>query len=228
MTPDAVNVSADINSTTPPAPGDATRAEPCRGNPRPADLASGPIGFFPQLIEDLRTYRWKLSMPGLQAILVYRLGHKAMRWPALVRKPFLLLYYPLFLFVRNVYGIELPRGCRIGRRVIFGHQHGIVLSQFVTIGDDCLIRQGVTIGAADHSRTDKAPRLGKRVEIGAGAVIIGDITIGDDVMIGANAVVIKDVPAGALAVGVPARVIIKDGRKAAGSAPAQGDAAQPG
>jgi serine O-acetyltransferase len=133
-----------------------------------------------------------------------------MEWPPAIRWLGAAIYYPLFFFVRNVYGIELPWGCRIGRRVIFGHQHGIVVSHFVSIDDDCLIRQGVTIGAADDEQANKVPRLGKRVEIGAGAVVIGDITVGDDVTIGANAVVINDVPPNSLAVGVPARIIPRD------------------
>jgi serine O-acetyltransferase len=184
-------------------PGSEAGARP----PAAAAPACGPIGFWTQVLEDLRAYRWNLSKPGLAAILVYRLGHRTMRWPWLLRIPLALIYYPLFFFVRNVYGIELPYGCRIGRRVIFGHQHGIVLSHYASVGDDCIIRQNVTVGAADDRRAGKAPRLGSRVEIGAGAVIVGDIEVGDDVMIGANAVVITNVPANSLAVGVPAKVL---------------------
>lgn len=168
---------------------------------------TAPIGFWRQIVEDLRTYHWNVSSAGLLAILIYRYGHKVMRWPRLLRLPFALFYYPLFLLVRNCYGIEIPYGARVGRRVIFAHQHGIVISHFATIGDDCLIRQGVTIGAISHSRPREAPTLGRGVEVGAGAVIIGKITIGDGAKIGANAVVNQDVAPGMLAVAPRALLI---------------------
>ena len=82
----------------------------------------------------------------------------------------------LDLFVRNVYGIQLSPQTQIGRRLRIVHQHGIVIHKSAVIGDDCLIRHGVTIGAA---RGPGAPRLGDRVEVGAGAVLVGNIRIGD-------------------------------------------------
>jgi serine O-acetyltransferase len=110
------------------------------------------------------------------------------------------------LLIRNVYSIEITSRTQIGRRLRLAHQGGVSIHPSVVIGDDCLIRQNVTIGIVDDIATG-APRLGDRVEIGAGAVIIGEITIGDDARIGPNAVVTMSVPAGALAVAPPARII---------------------
>ena len=100
----------------------------------------------------------------------------------------------------------MPYSAKIGRRVIFEHQHGIVVHGETVIGDDCIIRQGVTLGIRNMDRLTEAPVLGRGVNVGAGAKIIGAVKIGDGAAIGANAVVLKDVPAGALAIGVPAQL----------------------
>ncbi|MEP6958273.1 MAG: serine acetyltransferase, partial [Nitrospirota bacterium] len=107
-----------------------------------------------------------------------------------------LLYRFMFRFIRNHYGIELPATTIVGRRFLIGHQHGIVIHPKAEFGDDCTIRQNVTIGQVDNVRKGGA-KFGHRVNIGVGAVIVGGITIGDDVRIGPNAVVMTDVPAGA-------------------------------
>jgi serine O-acetyltransferase len=133
-----------------------------------------------------------ITRPGLQALLVHRLGSWAMALPAIAKIFVVPVYAILYWFVRNVYGIELPRRTLVGRRFCIGHQSGIVIHPFAVIGDDCVIRQNVTIGAAVKV---EAPRLGNRVELGAGAVIVGGITIGDDVRIGPNAVVMMNSPA---------------------------------
>ena len=83
----------------------------------------------------------------------------------------------------------------LGRRVRIGHQHGIVIHPYAEIGDECVIRQGCTIGAAtDEGSARQVPRLGKRVRMGAGSVVIGAVVIGDDVRIGPNAVVVTSSP----------------------------------
>lgn len=109
---------------------------------------------------------------------------------------------------QTVYGVELPWHATLGRRVKIGHLSGIVISPQAVIGDDCTIRQNVTIGAAQDG--GGVPRIGSRVMIGAGAVLIGAIEIGDDVLIGPNAVVTTDVPAGASVVASPSRIIPRD------------------
>ena len=103
-------------------------------------------------------------------------------------------------------GIELPCEVQLGRRVRIDHFSDIIISGDAVIGDDVVIRNGVTIGLK-HTDKRGSPTIGSRVDIGAGAKILGPITIGDDVVIGANAVVIENVPSNSLAVGVPARVI---------------------
>jgi serine O-acetyltransferase len=113
----------------------------------------------------------------------------------------------LFRHVRNRYGIELPYSATLGRRVIIEHQSCIVIHGNSVLGDDCIIRQGVTLGNRSLDKPLEAPILGRGVNIGAGAKILGNIRIGDHASIGANAVVLTDVPAHAAAVGIPARII---------------------
>ena len=115
--------------------------------------------------------------------------------------------------MRNRYGIELPYSAKIGRRVIVEHQSGIVVHGNAEIGDDSIIRQGVTLGNKTMDRPADAPVLGRGVNVGAGAKILGAVRIGDCAQIGANAVVLSDVPAGMVAVGVPARVLAGRGGK---------------
>jgi serine O-acetyltransferase len=147
------------------------------------------------------------TKPGFRAVAVHRFGAWAMRQRPVIRAPLFRLYITLFRWVRNNYGIELPYSTRVGRRFRIGHQGGIVIHPRARIGDDCCIRQNVTIGAATADRSSEAPTLGDRVEVGAGAVIIGRITIGDDVRVGPNAVVMTNVPAGSTAFAAPARII---------------------
>lgn len=162
--------------------------------------------------EDLR-HNGHVTWPGYQALVVHRFGvwKNGIR-SKLVRVPFTVLHRLGAGFVRNFYGIELPPTTRVGRRVLIGHQHGIIIHQNAVIGDDCIIRQGVTIGQdrptpGQAAATVPAPRLGNGVEIGAGAVIMGAISVGDGVRIGPNAVVMSNVPAGAIVAAPPARIM---------------------
>jgi serine O-acetyltransferase len=91
--------------------------------------------------------------------------------------------------------------------VIFEHQSGIVIHGRAEIGDDCIIRQGCTLGNRRITAPREAPKLGKRVNVGAGAQILGSVTIGDAAEIGANSVVLIDVPPGSLVIGVPGRIV---------------------
>jgi serine acetyltransferase len=174
----------------------------------PPQTAETPLGLWAQIHEDWVAHGRDWSKPGFRALAVHRYGNWRMRiGNKLLRAPFSFLYNRLYRRVRNRYGIELPYSTVIGRRVVFEHQHGIVIHGDAVIGDDSIIRQGVTLGNKTLDRPREAPRLGKRVNVGAGAKILGAITIGDGASIGANAVVLKDVPAGAIAVGVPAKII---------------------
>jgi len=138
--------------------------------------------------------------------VIYRFG----RWrygvrPALLRKALSLVYRVLFKLMQIITGIELPCEVQIGRNFVIDHSGGIVISGFARFGDNCRIRNGVVVGL---SRVDDpcAPVIGNNVDIGAGAKVLGAISVGDNVLIGANAVVVRDVPANSIAVGVPAVV----------------------
>jgi len=166
------------------------------------------LGLWEQIKEDWIAHGRDWTLPGFRAVAVQRFGVWRMKIePKLLRAPFSILYRMLYRKVRNTYGIELPYTVKLGRRVIFEHQHGIVIHGYCEIGDDCYIRQGVTIGNRYLDRPLEAPKLGDRVNIGAGAKILGDVTIGNDVNIGANAVVLKDIPSGMTAVGIQAKII---------------------
>lgn len=157
--------------------------------------------------EDLRAHGGDWTKPGFRALAVYRFGVWRMSIrPKLVRAPLSLLYRHFYRHVRNHYGIELPYSATVGRRVIFEHQSGVVVHGASVIGDDCIIRQNCTLGIRRVDRPTEAPILGRGVDLGAGAVILGNVRIGDGARIGANAVVLADVPSGALAVGVPAQI----------------------
>lgn len=160
------------------------------------------------LREDYVAHGRDITRPGFQAVAVYRFGVWRMTiGPKPLRAPLSVAYRALYRTVRNLYGIELPYSAKVGRRVIFEHQHGIVVHGQTVIGDDCIIRQGVTLGIRSMERLAEAPVLGCGVNVGAGAKIIGPVHIGDGAAIGANAVVLQDVPAGALAIGVPAHLV---------------------
>ena len=162
--------------------------------------------MFDHIRADLRAHGGRWGAQGFWALLVYRFG----RWrygvrPAPLRKCFSLLYHLLYKLVQILTGIELPCEVQIGRNFVIDHFGGIVVSGYARFGDDCRIRNGVVVGL---SRVDDpvAPVIGNNVDIGAGAKLLGRITVGDNVVIGANAVVVRDVPSDSIAVGVPAEV----------------------
>ncbi|WP_246151361.1 serine O-acetyltransferase [Rubripirellula reticaptiva] len=165
---------------------------------------------FTLIREDYRANGSDWHRPGFRALATYRYGVWRMSFKYRIVRILLGVFYKVCQRrCMHVYGIELPYSASIGRNVTIEHQHGIVVHGASVIGDGCIIRQGVTLGIRDEKCLDQAPRLGKRVSVGAGAKILGDVTIGDDAKIGANAVVLCDVPAGQTAVGIPARVICK-------------------
>jgi serine O-acetyltransferase len=163
-----------------------------------------------QLREDLAAAHGDLLAPGFQAVAVHRFGVWIAGRTTAIR-PILGVAYKIgYLVVRNVYGIEIPRTVRLGRRVKIAHQSGIVIHPNSWIGDDCVIRQNVSIGAAagDAARAhQQAPRLGRGVSVGVGAVIVGAVTIGDGAVIGPNATVLTSVPAGARVLAAAPRTI---------------------
>ncbi len=164
--------------------------------------------LWQQIRNDWHHHKRDWTCPGFRALAFYRFGVWRMtisnKW---LRAPLSILYRLLYRHARNVYGIEVPYSAKIGDGVVFEHQGGIVIHGGAQIGSGCIIRQGVTLGNRHLDDPFDAPRLGDNVNVGAGAKILGRITIGDGVRIGANAVVLRDIPAGSLAVGVPARII---------------------
>lgn len=162
--------------------------------------------MFQHIRADLHNYRGRWWEQGFWVMLVYRFG----RWrygvrPALLRKLFSLIYKIAYKFVQILTGIDLPCEVEVGRNFVIDHFGGIIVSGYTKFGDNCRLRHDVCIGLR-HTDEPSAPVIGNNVDIGAGAKILGPITIGDNVMIGANAVVITDVPSNSIAVGVPAKI----------------------
>jgi serine O-acetyltransferase len=161
---------------------------------------------FENLREDWRTYDRQWSRQGLWVMVVYRFGNWRYRiHNRALRLPFSFAYKLLKVLSEILTGIELPCEVKLGRRFRIDHFGGIVISGDSQFGDDCIIRNGVTVGLR-HTGLRGAPVIGDRVDIGAGAKVLGSIHIGNDVAIGANAVVITDVPSNSIAVGVPATI----------------------
>ena len=167
------------------------------------------MALFSNIRADLKTYDGEWSQQGFWVMIVYRYG----RWRygiknSLLRKPFSLLYRFLYKTVQILTGIELPCEVPVGKNFRIDHFGDIIISGYASFGDDCIIRNGVTVGLKNIEEK-AAPKIGNNVNIGAGAKLLGNITIGDNVDVGANAVVIASVPANSIAVGIPARIIPK-------------------
>ncbi len=148
--------------------------------------------------------------PGFHALLVHRLAHwlwgMHLKWLAR-----LVSHLGRFLT-----GIEIHPGAQIGRRFFIDHGMGVVIGETAEIGDDCTLYHGVTLGGTSWNKGKRHPTLGNGVVLGAGAKILGPITIGDGARVGSNAVVVKSVPPGATAIGIPARILEKQDEGKAG------------
>ena len=168
--------------------------------------------MWPNLSRDYRrmyaqsTYRgaWRktlhtLTAPGFQAVWSYRVS----RWLMRAHIPFLGAVIQRLAEVWT--GVSIPPEAAIGPGLLILHFGGIVINNNVVIGEECTLHHGVTIG--NKVPGGRSPRLGNRVMVGVGAVILGDITVGDGAQIGANAVVVQPVPPGGVAVGIPAKTV---------------------
>ena len=142
-----------------------------------------------------------LCYPGVHAILLYRLAH------TLWNKKFFTTARLISSFARVITGVDIHPAARIGKNLFIDHATGVVIGETAEIGDDVTLYHGVTLGGTSTSKGKRHPTLGDRVIVGAGAKLLGPITIGNDARIGSNAVVLKDVPDSATAVGVPAQVV---------------------
>lgn len=176
--------------------------------------------MFKQLKEDVHTIFERdpaarslpeviFCYPGLHALWWHRLAHwcwhHGMRWIA--------------RFVSHISrwltGVEIHPGAVIGRRFFIDHGFGVTIGETTTIGDDCTIYQGVTLGGTDGNPGKRHPTLENDVVVGAGAKVLGSFTVGSGARIGSNAVVVKEVPPGCTAVGVPGKLVkCKDGTPA--------------
>lgn len=168
--------------------------------------------MFARLREDIRSVfdrdpaarsAWEVltCYPGVHAAMAHRFAHwlwaHRLRWLARFTSN----------VARTLTGIEIHPGATIGRRFFIDHGMGVVIGETAVIGDDVTLYHGVTLGGTSWSKGRRHPTLEDGVVVGAGAKVLGPITIGARAKVGSNAVVVKDVPAGATAVGNPARVI---------------------
>lgn len=159
------------------------------------------------IVEDFRQHRNDPFAWGFWALLIYRLGSMRTRFRSpFIRKPWGAVHKIGAKFAELAFGISIGINVKIGRRFTIEHFGCIIIHNDVVIGDDVIIRQGVTLGNRRLSAPLDAPIIGSRVNIGAGAKILGRVRIGNDVNVGANAVVLTDVPDNCIAVGVPAKV----------------------
>lgn len=165
------------------------------------------IGLVALIREDRRTHE-SVFAQGFWAVAINRFGNWRMDVrPRLLRAPLSLLYNVLYRVAHWTTRIELPYIVHVGRRVRIWHHGGCVLGAR-SIGDDVQIRHNVTFGLAGHGDPiDQVPIIEDRVIVGAGAAVLGPITVGHDSVVGANAVVTQDVPPYSLVAGIPARVI---------------------
>ncbi|WP_223625636.1 serine O-acetyltransferase EpsC [Microbacterium sp. EST19A] len=140
-----------------------------------------------------------LLYPGLHAIWAHRVSH------ALWRRRLRLLARAGSQLSRWLTGVEIHPGARIGRRFFIDHGMGVVIGETAEIGDDVMLYHGVTLGGRTRDSGKRHPTLGDGVAVGAGAKILGPVTIGAGSVVGANAVVTRDAPADSILVGVPAK-----------------------
>lgn len=151
-----------------------------------------------------------LLYSGLHALLWYRISH------------FFYRHHRFFLarmfsqWGRSLTGIEIHPGAKIGRGLFIDHGMGVVIGETTEIGDDCTIYQGVTLGGTGKDKGKRHPTLGNNVLVGAGARVLGPFKVGDNSRIAAGAVVLEEVPPNSTAVGVPARIVRKDGVRVCG------------
>lgn len=148
-----------------------------------------------------------LCYPGFHAILMHRVAHQFYNWGLI------LIARLISHFSRFVTGIEIHPGAQIGSGFFIDHGMGVVVGETSIIGDDVTLFQGVTLGGTGKTRTKRHPTLEDNVVIGAGAKVLGDITIGEGSRIGSGSVVVQSVQPNSTVVGIPGRVVKREGEK---------------
>jgi len=145
-----------------------------------------------------------LTYPGVHALIFHRMAH------ALWRTEFKLTARLVSAFARWLTGIEIHPGATIGKRFFIDHGMGVVIGETAEIGDDVTVYHGVTLGGTTWNKGKRHPTLENGVVIGAGAKVLGPITVGAGARIGSNSVVTKTIPPGATVVGIPGRIIVRE------------------
>lgn len=148
-----------------------------------------------------------LTYSGLHAVRSYKRAHWFYK-----RKMFTVARI-ISQWARFRTGIEIHPGAKIGKGLFIDHGMGVVIGETAEIGDNCLLYQGVTLGGTGKEKGKRHPTLGNNVMVGAGAKVLGPFIVGDNVKIAANAVVLEAIPPNCTAVGVPARIVKRDGFK---------------
>lgn len=148
-----------------------------------------------------------LLYSGLHALMIHRIAHLLWR----LKIP--LIPRLISQWARFLTGIEIHPGAKIGRGLFIDHGMGVVIGETSIIGDNVTLFQGVTLGGTGKESGKRHPTLGDNVVIGAGAKVLGNITVGDNSYVGSNAVIIRDVPPNATVVGVPGHITKQDGKK---------------
>jgi len=148
-----------------------------------------------------------LTYPGLHALILHRIAH------SLHKRGFKLIARIISQFSRFITGIEIHPGAKIGQGFFIDHGMGVVIGETCEIGDNVTLYQGVTLGGTGKEKGKRHPTIGNNVVISAGAKVLGSIKIGNNVKIGAGSVVLKDVPDNCTVVGVPGRVVKRDGKR---------------
>lgn len=172
-------------------------------------------GLFGLLREDVRcvfgrdpaarsTFEVLTTYPGVHALVAHRIAH------ALWRRGWRYAARLISFLARVVSNVDIHPGARIGRRFFIDHGAGVVIGETAEVGDDVTLYHGVTLGGTTWNAGKRHPTLGDSVVVGAGAKILGAITIGQRVRVGANSVVVKNVPADRTVIGIPARVVKRD------------------
>jgi serine O-acetyltransferase len=174
--------------------------------------ATAKPGLFSLLREDLQcvfardpaarnTFEVLTTYPGVHAILIHRISHAL--WNRRLRYPARFLSFLGRVFTN----VDIHPGATIGRRFFIDHGAGVVIGETAEVGDDVTLYHGVTLGGTSWSKGKRHPTLGNGVVVGAGAKILGPITLGDKSRVGANSVVVTDVPAERTVVGIPGRIV---------------------
>lgn len=176
------------------------------------------MSFINTIREDIKTVQAQdpaaqnglvifLSYPGLHA----KWNHVPEHW--LWEHGHRSLARVLSQLTRHITGVEIHPAAQIGKHFFIDHAMGVVIGETAIVGDNCVLYQGVTLGGTGNETGKRHPTLGNNVIVGVGAAVLGNITVGDNSKIGGGAVAVKDVPPNCTVVGIPGRIVKRDGKR---------------